>query len=267
MSFTHNKNDLFLGEEFGGIEFLGYLFPEYAFLKVPTNEVSPEKYYISNDKEGKVTDISTDFHLLLEDKVPLNIVQRGRNKVDGEGEESDPVDEAMTILAGFLQGLGLADSSFVTTELGKASEHCFKFEDLKRKGFSRKSFIDEFKPPQYLDENNDTVDLLFTADTPVLWMINYVLTSRSVNICLSGSDAKKVDLDNIKKELDDLNSSVSASVISKSEISFSGKEDVTFAFAKIDLVGTVYSSGKKVIKFKGGKEGTGQTPPEKRKKQ
>lgn len=244
MIFKQRLDDTFIRDAFQAV------FPDDVFLKSPDNQVSPLSFYIRRGK--KVTELLSDIHLLLQDKTPLSIRSYTRNKVKGEGKKSGAVEDAAEIAAGFLQSMGLSNTSAIEKELKKADEIAFSFPDLKRKGFSEKTLKTKF-PPQHLDTSNATAQELLKVPPPILWFIRSVILSKSFQLHISGSTP--VDLKAIKQQIPS-GKGVSAKVQSKS-IVFSRANDLVFGFSKVNMTG---DPKRNAIIYKNGKDGEGQTP-------
>ena len=201
-------------------------------LRIPQKRVQP---LCALMRKGKKAKFQGDITKLLTEgsgKIPT-VHTDPIPDIKGKRSKTVKIDLGMKILEGFMSGFGISSAN-IGVHLNKVKTVDFSFKDSKRYYFepvdlgaflgSRK-LADNPAAREYLEKRKD------------LLIINSVFVSKDFSIKVDESSQNDFNnsVDNIKQAISDIQANVKVTTTNNLDITFTGEDYLTFAFAAIEL--------------------------------
>ena len=174
---------------------------------------------------------------LLTDAQPLNLTPITSDVTDLSGRRSRRVtlDLGLTILRGFLQGLGLPHAA-LTTSLEGAAFLSFAFPAVQRLALDINA-LGATLAGRRINRANPAAAMLFDQPGYELLLVDSILTSSQIAIVLSGAKGERLNIDiaALRQTLTELGGSVGATTDRSIELTLTSAAALTFAFACVRL--------------------------------
>lgn len=204
-------------------------------VRVPERQVQPTKVLASRD--GK-TAFRGDLGAHLAGPVPeelgeLNVATSRMANLSGKRSRKVNAEVGLQILDGFLSGFGIP-SAGVSAKFGNAKEVSFSFGDVARRTIDV-GVLGRALEGKSLDEDNPATAIFF-GDKP--WhpiIIDSVIGSSdfSISVDRAKSGEIKLDVPAIQQLIADANVGVQVEAAASTQITFKGKDRLTFAFTAV----------------------------------
>lgn len=145
------------------------------------------------------------------------------------------LDIGLKVLEGFLGAVGIP-SAGVTTQFEGASEVSFAFQDVRRRGIDI-GWLGRALQGRIVDDTIPAARIYAFPDECQLLVIDSVITSSDFNISVDKSRSTEIKLDvpAIQKVIGELGIDVGVSTTTGYDITFKGREQLTFAFSCVEF--------------------------------